>query len=381
MHSFTLYLNIDYVYNTQGLRTSKVIVDEYAGGNISHTYKYCGNKLIEEEVNDDIKGDYYKLQFLYDESELLYGFKYENKEYYYLRDSLQTIIGIENELKQIVCEYKYDAYGNHKVLDNNRNVSNSKYFIGNINPFRYKGYYYDVETGLYWISSRYYSPELCRWISSDDVEYLDPESVNGLNLYAYCGNNPVNNYDPTGHLFWSCLLGAAISLVVELAIDYFEDDSRTLDHSIKDYLVAGISGAISGGFGASKNFIVRLGGAVVSSVAQGVMTEGLDYNLNSLKQDVIIGFVSFGIAEGISIASKRIVGGLIKKASQKTTKEAGRQISSMMKGNVVKNLKPNAKKIYRKAILGIIASKTNEHGTGALYSFITGISNSTIFEW
>ena len=57
---------IDYVYNTQGLRTSKVIVDEYAGGNISHTYKYCGNKLIEDEVNDDIKGDYYKLQFLYD---------------------------------------------------------------------------------------------------------------------------------------------------------------------------------------------------------------------------------------------------------------------------------------------------------------------------
>ena len=70
---------IDYVYNTQGLRTSKVIVDECAGGNISHTYKYCGNKLIEDEVNDDIKGDYYKFQFLYDESELLYGFKYENK--------------------------------------------------------------------------------------------------------------------------------------------------------------------------------------------------------------------------------------------------------------------------------------------------------------
>ena len=134
-------------------------------------------------------------------------------------------------------------------------------------------------------------------------------------MYAYCGNDPVNNYDPTGHLFWSCLLGAVISLVVELAIDYFEDDSRTLDHSLNDYFAAGISGAISGGFGASKNAIARLGGAVVSSVAQGVMTEGLDYNLNILKQDVIIGLASFGIAEGISIASKRIVGGVIKKAS------------------------------------------------------------------
>ena len=52
-------------------------------------------------------------------------------------------------------------------------------------------YYYDVETQLYWVSSRYYSPELCGWISPDDIEYLDPKSVNGLNLYCYCYNNPV----------------------------------------------------------------------------------------------------------------------------------------------------------------------------------------------
>ena len=55
-----------------------------------------------------------------------------------------------------------------------------------------------VETGWFWLSSRYYSPKLCRFISPDDVEYLDAESVNGLNLYCYCLNDPINYYDPSG---------------------------------------------------------------------------------------------------------------------------------------------------------------------------------------
>ena len=77
--------------------------------------------------------------------------------------------------------------------------------IGHINPIRYHGYYYDVETGLYYCNSRYYSPELCRFISPDSFDYLDPESINGLNLYAYCGNDPINKYDPTGHFPWLIL--------------------------------------------------------------------------------------------------------------------------------------------------------------------------------
>ena len=74
----------------------------------------------------------------------------------------------------------------------------------------YKGYCYDVETQLYWVSSRNYSPELCRWISLDSIEYLDPQSINGLNLYCYCGNNPIMYTDPSGHFPVAALIIGAI---------------------------------------------------------------------------------------------------------------------------------------------------------------------------
>ena len=76
----------------------------------------------------------------------------------------------------------------------------AKEFLKNLWCFNIKNIIdYDVETGLYYCKSRYYSPELCCWISPDSIEYLDTESINGLNLYCYCRNDPVNLYDPSGH--------------------------------------------------------------------------------------------------------------------------------------------------------------------------------------
>ena len=81
---------------------------------------------------------------------------------------------------------------------------------------------YDVETQLFYCNSRYYSPELCRWISPDCIEYLDPSSINELNLYAYCGNDPVNRYDPTCH-FWHYVLDAVF--IVAGLYDFIKDPS------------------------------------------------------------------------------------------------------------------------------------------------------------
>lgn len=90
--------------------------------------------------------------------------------------------------------------GNHDVIDY------TNLGLGELNPIRYRSYYYDTETGLYYLNSRYYDPEIGRFISPDDISYLDPETIGGTNLYAYCGNNPVMRVDPSGHDWWHWLV-------------------------------------------------------------------------------------------------------------------------------------------------------------------------------
>ena len=85
--------------------------------------------------------------------------------------------------------------------------------IGRVNPFRYRGYYYDEETNLYYLQSRYYDPTVCRFINADDVAYIAPETLNGLNLFAYCGNNPVMNVDPNGTFLFSFLFAVVVGAV------------------------------------------------------------------------------------------------------------------------------------------------------------------------
>lgn len=190
----------DYVYNDQGLRIKK---KDYRG--ITWNYVYDGDKLICET------SPYGRLDFLYDENGRLYGFiKDSTDKYLYIRDCLQNIIAISTISGEIVAKYSYDAWG--KITSITETQSSS---IGSLNPFRYKGYYYDSESGMYYCQSRYYVPDWGRFIQADTLEYLDPESINGLNLYAYCGNDPVNKYDPTGHFgIWALVAITAASMLI-----------------------------------------------------------------------------------------------------------------------------------------------------------------------
>ncbi len=147
------------------------------------------------------------------------GFMYNGARYVYQKDALGNIVAILDNTGATVVQYVYDAWGNHRAYDaNNRLLSSSgrrRYATAptqlcDINPFRYRGYFYDYETGLYYLKSRYYDPETGRFINMDNVDYADPEEINGLNLYAYCGNNPIMYIDPNGEV--------AISIGVALTI-------------------------------------------------------------------------------------------------------------------------------------------------------------------
>ncbi len=122
-------------------------------------------------------------------------------EYAYLYNGQGDVTGLVDSGNNVVVSYEYDSWG--KVVNT---TDTSGVGIGSINPFRYRGYVYDAETGLYYVSSRYYDPEICRWINADDASYLgaNGDFIN-YNLFAYCGNNPVTGYDPNGTLDWGNL--------------------------------------------------------------------------------------------------------------------------------------------------------------------------------
>ena len=120
------------------------------------------------------------------------------------------MIAIYNTDGDLQCKYNYDAWGNHRI-GNARNeliydsatgiiATGYENHIAILNPIRYRGYYYDNETRLYYLQSRYYDATLCRFLNRDNVNYLEPESINGLNLYCYCHNNPIMYVDPNGHM-------------------------------------------------------------------------------------------------------------------------------------------------------------------------------------
>ena len=127
--------------------------------------------------------------------------------YYFDKNTLGDVVAIRNRSGAVVAKYEYDAWGNVTVTDAEGKEETSAEFIGNKNPIRYRGYYYDTETGFYYLQTRYYDPEICRFINADDYGLIATlsEVPGQLNLYAYCNNNPIMYTDGSGCFPWLIL--------------------------------------------------------------------------------------------------------------------------------------------------------------------------------
>ena len=175
----TSYDGVTFVYDGRGRRVGK--------GNILFAYSSDG-KLLKQSDG---------IEYIYDAGGIA-GIEYNGSIYLFRRDAQGNVIAITDTAGSVVARYIYDAWGNHAVLNASGEDIADPAHIGNVNPIRYRGYYYDGETDLYYLQTRYYDPTTGRFVTTDGIEYADPETLNGLNLYAYCGNNPVMNVDPDG---------------------------------------------------------------------------------------------------------------------------------------------------------------------------------------
>ena len=270
-------------YNGRGRRTNK--------NSIAFTYDSRGN-LIKQSNG---------LEFYYDIDGIA-ACKYNGTMYYYMTDAQGNVIGIVDRNGNVVVQYWYDAWGNHKVVSSNGTVITSSAHIGNVNPFRYRGYYYDTETGLYFLQTRYYDPEVGRFLNRDSVQYADPQTFGGLDLYAYCLNNPVEYVDPDGtfilSVFLICLSVGAIAGGVAGGVTAAQNGSDILQGIFTGVLLGGAVGAIAGLGGA-----YLMGG--MSSIASKLISDAV--------ASIASGTNCFGSWEDYSIAF--IFGGLIKGAN------------------------------------------------------------------
>ena len=170
-----------YTYDADGLRTGRT------DGTNTFEYIYAGDKLVRLVKNGEV------VDFGYAGGQLA-TMSYDGATYYYVLNGQGDVVALTDNTGKMIIGYHYSAYGFPTLLKtDSETYTDLKY----LNPFMYRGYVFDIETLLYYLQSRYYDPELGRFINADALVSTG-QGILGNNMFAYCLNNPVNGYDPSG---------------------------------------------------------------------------------------------------------------------------------------------------------------------------------------
>ena len=266
--------NVKYAYDMSGVRSSKQV------GDTTYTYTTLSGKVMRQQWDGKT------LEFVYDDGNqpfaMIYKHGSETKLYYYLVNAQGDVSAILDSGGKIAASYDYDAWGNCTVYNS------SDAAIGDLNPLRYCGYYYDAETGFYYLQSRYYDFANCRFINADTFATTDANGFLSANMFAYCENNPVSNSDSEGE-FPIQVVAAAVSGVVNLATSWASAKATGQTFTFLDGAVAFVAGAV-GVFGSAGRFasaalsgawtaysISRNGGSTVGAISCGALSAGFSW--------------------------------------------------------------------------------------------------------
>ena len=293
---------LSFAYNESGLRTSKTV------NGVTHSYVWQGSKIAADIT------DAYALYFHYDSSGEVIGFTRTangtDTEYFYVKNLQGDILKVITVTGTETATYTYDAWG--KLLTSSGDLAD-------INPLRYRGYFYDTETGLYYLQSRYYDPEVSRFINPDAYATTDVDGVLSANMFAYCENNPIRNTDSTGTIGADTLIRAATGAVTSLISGLAAGDRGV--ELLVDVGVGALASALNtplasaavAAYDAYKCYRdgVSIEGCVIVFVSEfaasfvsggsfdeGFFGKGLNHELGAAAFDLSVGFaVNFGASE------------------------------------------------------------------------------------
>ena len=170
--------SVSYTYNAEGTRIGKTVNGR------TKNYLWDGGKLLSQTFANDTQ------VFLY-HGDSRVALEFMGQLYYYVYNLQGDVVGLVDKTGTTMVTYKYDVWGKPESTTGPMATT-----LGVANPFRYRGYYYDTESGFYYLQSRYYDPEVGRFLNAD--AYLNSGHMLGTNAYVYCYNNPVMYADYTG---------------------------------------------------------------------------------------------------------------------------------------------------------------------------------------
>jgi len=332
----------NFVYNADGIRTEKWYFN--AGGSRTGIVKYTldGSTIVAENRNGT------NIYYTYDDKGAIMGMIYGGESYLFSKNVQGDIIGIYNDNRQLVAKYEYSAFGEITAITNANgvDVSSNASHIANVNPFRYRGYYYDTETGFYYLQTRYYDPVVGRMLNCDNANVITatPTALTDKNLYTYCDNNPIMRKDESGD-FWNVLVGAVVGatvgLVTSIVEEVIEDDfdfKEDFGKILTSTFVGAAEGALVATFPAASVAISAAASATESAINGAINGDSFG--------DIVIDSVVSGTLGAVagSMGSSFVKGGkLINEGAESVGKAFKRGIHPVVKKSAKKSLKKAAK--------------------------------------
>ena len=308
------------------------------------------------------------LDIIYDNTGKPYALNYDGTMYYYVLNLQGDVISIISRWGSTEGRYTYDAWGNIIAQSGD---------IASINPVRYRGYYYDSETGLYYLGSRYYDPQVRRFINADGAAFATFNTYsNGLtdkNYFAYCDNNPTSRSDDGGEAWLACVLtGAAIGLVAQYASDVVSNyksgakglAALTPTSSGRNYIAAAVGGAVAAipGLGG-------VGSAAVAGAAGNVISTAINGKIKSAG-DIVKSAAAGAAANVVGYAASKFMAWRKAKSIDGMNRTARKQfLQERFYGNKHRYVNSNLSSFRRNPISAVMSRyKVYRYG---IYSSIT----------